>query len=325
MKNIIISVIVVYILTLFAVAYWSSKKIKNNNDFLIAGRSIGIWVVAATVAATEIGGGSSISIIEKTYGEWGIGSIWYVVSMAIAFIVISIFVPKIRSAEVRTIPEYFRRRYGGNVALLTSAITIFPLIGLAASQFIVGASIVNTVFGINYHIAVTIIATTTIIYTYMGGYYGISRAHVMQLILLFLGFILTLGFLFQNVNDLTTSVFHFEFLKNVVKNKMDVKTVISLIVMYIASFSVGQELLPGFYSSKNEETAKKGSLLAGIINAVFSVLPVGIGIVVVYFFLGSQSGIKGDAAAVTFDMLKSNSSSNCYRNFLYWNFSCNNV
>lgn len=304
MKNIIISVILVYILLLFAIAYWSNKKIKNNNDYLIAGRSINFWVVAATISATEIGGGSSISIIEKTYGDWGLGAIWYILAMAVAFWVISIFAPKMRSADVRTIPEYFRRRYGSNVALLTSAIMIFPLIGLAASQFIVGASIVNTVFGINYHIAVTIIAITTIVYTYMGGYYGISRAHVMQLILLFAGFLLCIGFIIQNIDGITSAVFKTNFIKTVLKNKMDIKTVISLIVMYIASFSVGQELLPGFYSSKDESTARKGSLLAGFVNVAFSVLPVTIGILIVYSFSETNNNINGDVATVTFNVLK---------------------
>ncbi|MEG1448864.1 MAG: sodium:solute symporter family protein, partial [Oscillospiraceae bacterium] len=153
MKGIIVSVILVYMLFLFVVAYLSNRKIKNNEDYLVAGRTLGPIIVACTISATEIGGGSSLSIIEKSYGEWGFSAIWYILAMSVAFACIAIIAPKIRLVRVKTIPEFFRRRYNEDTALLTSIIMIFPLVGLAASQLIVAGSVLSTFIGINYHVA----------------------------------------------------------------------------------------------------------------------------------------------------------------------------
>ena len=92
--------------------WFASRKIKSNEDFLVAGRRLGPVLLAGTLAATEIGGGSSMGVVEKSYGNWGMGTIWYVVTMAITFIILSFIAPKLRHSKVKTIPEYLRKRYG---------------------------------------------------------------------------------------------------------------------------------------------------------------------------------------------------------------------
>ena len=308
MKGIIVSIILIYMLFLFVVAYWSNNKIKNNEDYLVAGRTLGPLVIAFTISATEIGGGSSLSIIEKSYGDWGFSAIWYILAMAIAFWCISFIAPRIRFVKVKTIPEFFRRRYNDNTALLTSIIMIFPLIGLAASQLIVAGSILSTIIGINYHIAVAIVAITLIAYTYMGGFYGVSYANVVQFIVLFLGMLLCIVFMVVNIAN-KSYIFNRNFnINSFFQNRISFKMVISLIIMYISSFSVGQEIIPGFYASKNITMAKKASCLAAYINAIFSLFPVAIGMIFIYYVnyvvKKNITLLKGDTAVVSFEILK---------------------
>lgn len=307
MKGIIVSIILIYMLFLFVVAYWSNKKIKNNEDYLVAGRTLGPVVIAFTISATEIGGGSSLSIIEKSYGEWGFSAIWYILAMAIAFWCISFIAPRIRFVKVKTIPEFFRRRYDDDTALLTSIIMIFPLIGLAASQLIVAGSILSTIIGINYHIAVAIVAITIIAYTSMGGFYGVSHANVVQFIVLFLGMFLCIVFMVGDIANEDYFINNNFSINSFFKNRISFKMIISLIIMYIASFSVGQEILPGLYASKNLTMAKKASKLAAFINVVFSLFPVAIGMIFIFYInyvVGQDvSLLTSDTAVVSFEIL----------------------
>ena len=58
-SNIIVTaVVVIYLLVMLLIGYLSSKKIESNTDFVVAGRRLGPFLMAGTLAATEIGGGS---------------------------------------------------------------------------------------------------------------------------------------------------------------------------------------------------------------------------------------------------------------------------
>ena len=61
----VIAVVIIYLLVMLAIGYYSSKKITSNEDFMVAGRNLGPLLLAGTLSATEIGGGSSLGVAEK--------------------------------------------------------------------------------------------------------------------------------------------------------------------------------------------------------------------------------------------------------------------
>ena len=111
--NIIVTaIVVVYLLFMLWIGWYSSTKITNNTDFMVAGRRLGPILMAGTLAATEIGGGSSLGVVQNGMSGYGLSAAWYIITMGIAFVILSFVAPKFRAATVKTVPEYFRRRYG---------------------------------------------------------------------------------------------------------------------------------------------------------------------------------------------------------------------
>ena len=45
---------------------------------MLAGRRMGLFMVAFSLSANNIGGGSTTGLAQKAYGEWGMSAIWYV-------------------------------------------------------------------------------------------------------------------------------------------------------------------------------------------------------------------------------------------------------
>ena len=125
-------------------------------DFVVAGRRLGPLLMAGTLAATEIGGGSSLGVVQNGMSGYGMSAAWYIIAMGIAFVILSFLAPKFRGATVKTVPEYFRRRYGKGSGLITAIIMFLPLIGLTAGQFIASSVILSTMLGIDYQVAVII-------------------------------------------------------------------------------------------------------------------------------------------------------------------------
>ena len=64
-------IIAVYFLFIITKGIRKARNIKDQDDFLVAGRNIGWFLLMASMGATVIGGGASIGSIGKTY-EWGI-------------------------------------------------------------------------------------------------------------------------------------------------------------------------------------------------------------------------------------------------------------
>ena len=74
MNTMVLVIVVAYLLLMLFIGWISSKKIKTNEDFRVAGRRLGPILMAGTLTATEIGGGSSLGVAEKSFTNWGLSA-----------------------------------------------------------------------------------------------------------------------------------------------------------------------------------------------------------------------------------------------------------
>ena len=278
--NLTVTVIVVlYLLVMLFIGWYSSKKITSNTDFMVAGRRLGPFLMAGTLAATEIGGGSSLGVVQQGMQNHGISAAWYIITMGFAFVILTFLAPKFRAATVKTVPEYFRRRYGKSAGLITSIIMLLPLIGLTAGQFIASSVILSTMLGISYKTAVIIVALVVTIYSIMGGLWSVTLTDFIQVFLIIIGMIIAVPFAMRLAGGWGNVV------ANVPAETFDMfkgyspMAVISLTIMYVATFTVGQEAVSRYYAARDGKAAKQGSILAAIINFVYAFIPAILGII----------------------------------------------
>ena len=74
-------VVVIYLLAMLFIGWYSSTKITSNTDFMVAGRRLGPLLMAGTLAATEIGGGSSLGVVQNGMSGYGLSAAWYIITM----------------------------------------------------------------------------------------------------------------------------------------------------------------------------------------------------------------------------------------------------
>ena len=278
--NLTVTVIVVlYLLVMLFIGWWSSKKISSNTDFMVAGRRLGPFLMAGTLAATEIGGGSSLGVVQQGMQNHGISAAWYIMTMGFAFVILTFLAPKFRAATVKTVPEYFRRRYGKSAGLITAIIMLLPLIGLTAGQFIASSVILSTMLGISYKTAVIIVALVVTIYSIMGGLWSVTLTDFIQVFLIIIGMIIAVPFAMNLAGGWSNVV------ANVPAETFDMfkgyspMAVVSLTIMYVATFTVGQEAVSRYYAARDGKAAKQGSILAAIINFIYAFIPAILGII----------------------------------------------
>lgn len=275
---IVMGIVIIYLGIMLFIGWYSSKKIDSNEDFMVAGRRLGPIMMAGTLAATEIGGGSSLGVVEKAYGDWGMSAAWYVLTMVVTFIVLAFVAPKLRNAMVKTVPEFFRRRYGKAPGAVTAIIMILPLIGLTAIQFTASAVVLSVMTGLSYSVSVVVVAVIVTSYSVLGGLWSVTLTDFIQMFLIVIGMLLVVPFAFKTAGGWSniTSVIPPE--KLTLTGGIGIKTIISLIVMYTTSFAVGQEAVQRYYAARDGKAAVQGSLIAGGVYIIFAFIPAVLGL-----------------------------------------------
>lgn len=296
-SGVITCIVIIYMIGMLYIGYRSSKKIGNNEDFVVAGRRLGPFLMMGTLAATEIGGGSSLGVVQNGMNPtFGISASWYIIAMGVAFAFLTFLAPKLRGAEIKTVPEYFRRKYSKTSGIITSLIMFVPLIGLTAGQFIASAYILSTMLGISYKTAVIVVGIIVTIYAVMGGMWSVTITDFIQV------FLIVIGMLFALPSAIRFAGGWANVKANVPADTWNMfkgyspMAVLSLIIMYIGTFTVGQEAVSRYYAAKDGKSAKQGSMLACLVNLVYAFIPAIIGIVMLALINMGKFGTEDFAA-----------------------------
>uniref|UniRef100_A0A671TBW2 Sodium/glucose cotransporter 1 n=1 Tax=Sinocyclocheilus anshuiensis TaxID=1608454 RepID=A0A671TBW2_9TELE len=153
-----ISVIVIYFLVVLAVGIWAMVRTNRATvgGFFLAGRSMVWWPIGASLFASNIGSGHFVGIA-------GTGA---AAGIAIGGFEISCFKP-----TVVTLPEYLKKRFGGQrIRIYLSVLSLFLYVftKISADMF-AGAIFINQALGLNIYLAVIILLLITALYTVTGG------------------------------------------------------------------------------------------------------------------------------------------------------------
>ncbi len=242
---------------------------QSNEDFLMAGKSLGPLVLAGTLFAANTGGASTTGIATNVF-SYGLSACWYVVAAGIGFILVSFIAPYFRKAQASTVPQIISKRYGKASHIFTAFTSIAALFMATGAQIIATASIINVVTGLDFNTAAIIITIVVIIYTMVGGFQSVAAANLMHVLFI------------MNILSMT---------------KIGVPTVIGYIAMYFMTFPTGQEIVQTYCSAKDGASAKLGSLIAGVLSAVYAVVPALIGLMAYTFIDGYAASSQKNALA----------------------------
>lgn len=140
---------------------------------------------------------------------------------------------------------------------------------------------------VNYYIlrvintTVSIVAVVVTVYSVMGGLWSVTMTDFIQVFLIVIGMLIAVPYALNTAGgfemvkaNVPADTFHF--FKGV-----GIVEILSLIVMYVASFTVGQEAVSRYYAARDPKAAVQGSILSAIINFIYAFIPTILGIITV--------------------------------------------
>lgn len=180
--------IVLYFLVLLGIAVWVIRKKKENTeDYFLAGRNIGWFVVGASIFASNIGS-------EHVVGLAGTGAsdklplLIYEIQAWVVLILGWVFLPFYARSGVFTMPEFLEKRFDARSRWVLSIFSIAAYVLTKISVTIyAGGVVVSALLGIDFWTGAIATVILTGIYTVLGGMRAVVYTETLQAVLLIVG------------------------------------------------------------------------------------------------------------------------------------------
>ncbi len=188
-------IILAYLLVLTAFNFLRARRIKTQEDFMVAGRKLNITVMIFTLICTWIGSGTFIAGAEYA-ARAGWSALWLSAGAWVGIAIIYFLAAKIRTFGQYTIGDILEVRYGKFARLFGAIALIIAFTTIVSYQFRAGGYILNVVTngGISVELGQTLAALFVILFTALGGMVAVAHTDLPNGIIILLASCVALPF-----------------------------------------------------------------------------------------------------------------------------------
>lgn len=177
-------VVVIYFVTIIGIGSYFARFTRSSNDFFFGGRRFKGWLVAMSCVATTIGSYSFLKYASTAY-SFGISSTmtylndWFWMPLWML-----VWLPIIYYGRLKSVPEYFEKRFDRRVRNVATAILLVFLMGYISINYFTLGKAINTLTGWPIMLSAIVAACATAIYVAFGGQTSVIMTDLAQAFLL---------------------------------------------------------------------------------------------------------------------------------------------
>lgn len=273
-------IIVAYLLLIAAVGLFAGKMVKSSDDFLVAGRKFGPFLVISGLTATHLGGGAVMGVSEDSF-VFGISGIAYSAGTAVGLILLGLLSAKrLRNLSLYTITDFLALRYNSNLVRgLSAALSMVACVGIVGAQ-VSAASGAFSILGIDPTTGAVVAVILFIAYTVFAGMWGVALTDAVQLVIIVIGVpiacvagLYAVGG-FSGLHDFATTSTQVSadvFFSPVGMGAMAMIGIITPVIMYDL---IGQDFYQRLFSARSGKVASISAIISGVLLLLFGGFPV---------------------------------------------------
>lgn len=188
-----LTVVIAYLaLMIVAGGYFYNKAKKSGEesqeDFLLAGRSLGKLVIIGTIFATYLGGGTVTgggNSLAYKFGIWP--GVCFMFPAIISLSVLLLLSAKIRASKCFTISELLETKFGSGARIIAAIIIALAMISIVSYQYRGLGFVLSTTTGLSVNTCTIICAAVVIVLAYSGGLKTVATTDALSAFLMLLG------------------------------------------------------------------------------------------------------------------------------------------
>lgn len=276
----VLTFVILYLLLSVGVGLLAATRVHNAKDFAVAGRSLPLPIVMATVFATWFGA-EAVMGISATFAKEGLrGVVADPFGSSLCLVLAGLFfAPRFYRLNLWTVGDYYRLRYDRRVEVLCTLCIAASYLGWVAAQFKVLGLVLNVVTdgALSQSTGMVIGAMIVLTYTTFGGMFSVAILDFVQLSVIVGGLLYIAGVLSDATGGVGAVFTHAQR-----AGRLELFPPASLqawipfvgagVTMMLGSIPQ-QDVFQRITSAKDERTAVRGSLMGAVLYFVFCFVP----------------------------------------------------
>ena len=275
-------IIIVYIVSMIVVGIISSRKIKSEGDFFVAGKKGSVWQITGSLLATILGSSAILGTADLALTQ-GWAASWLLLCASFGLFMLVPVSMKVRRLGKFTLPQMIGDFYGTEAKMISSLIISIAWIGIIAAQIIGAAKIMTGFTGLDYYTGVWGAGAVFVFYTVIGGQISVLKTDLYQSFIIIGGILLTAIYLLitEQVSPIVMTPLKFPF--NEGFHPFDL---IVLLLTYSTTFVVGPDIYSRIFCAENERIARKSVLISAFVLIPFSLCITFLGVFAAFKYPG---------------------------------------
>jgi SSS family transporter len=278
---VLITWVVLYLLLTIAIGLWAARRVHNSKDYVVAGRSLPLYMNTATVFATWFGAETVLSVSAE-FAKSGLnGIIADPFGSSFCLVLVAVFFARaFYRMDLLTIGDFYRKRYGRTMELATSVVIAISYVGWTAAQLTaLGLAFwILTNGAISLQTGIILGTVVVLAYTVWGGMWSVALTDLFQSVMIIVGVALIAWVVGDmaggpgKVIAAASEAGRFEFFP-----KAGTKEWLAFVTAFL-TLAIGsipqQDIFQRVTSAKDEKTAMRGTFLGGVVYFAFAFLPI---------------------------------------------------
>jgi Na+/proline symporter len=270
-----------YIFLQLLICFAVMRRMRSEQDYLLAGRSLGVPLAAMTIFATWFGAETCIGAAGSIY-QYGLagGRVDPFGYALCIFFMGLFFARRLWLRKLTTLGDFYRQRFGSNVEKLGVLLMVPPSVIWAAAQILAFGHVLSASSELTVDIAIAFAAAIVVAYTTLGGMLADVVSDFIQGIVLILGLLILLVVVFLNLPD--PGVIAAGFAPERLVFRSEGETWLAVIdgwsIPLIGSLFAA-ELVARVLSCNSAEVARKAAMLGGTLYICVGLIPLSLGMI----------------------------------------------
>ena len=277
----LIAFVALYLAASIAIGLWAARRVHNSRDYVVAGRSLPLYMSFALVFATWFGAETVLGV-SATFLQDGMGGIVAdPFGFSFCLVLIALFFARaFYRLNLLTIGDFYRKRYNKPVEVATSVCITLSYLGWTSAQFTALGFVFHALSGgaIPLGWGIALGAGAVLIYTLFGGMFSIAYTDLFQTAIIIVG-LLYLAFLLGGMAGGFDAVvlhaaqaekFHFW-------PQPELREVLAFVAAFLTA-ALGsipqQDVFQRVTAAKDADTAVRGTLIGGIVYFCMAFVPI---------------------------------------------------
>ncbi len=274
--------IVVYVVIQFAIGAWVSRRMSSDQDYILAGRSLGPALVAFSVFATWFGAEAIVASAGEIYSNGLSGGLVDPFAYGAAVVLVgAVMAAPLWRRGIVTFADMVRARYSPGIEKLFVLILLPGSVFWAAAQIRAFGQILGSTTGLEVGLAILLAAVLVGAYSVVGGLLADAVTDVVQGISVIVGLVVLVLFVAAAFGGFEAGIARIDPDRLSLAGNPDDSPLVRLerLAVVICGSIVAVELISRFLGARTATIAATGTIAGGLLYLVVGLLPLFLGLV----------------------------------------------